>query len=325
MIPHNHLVIGGIVSIIISFVGSVFNIFTLYVLLSVKTLRNNSTSILIIFLLFSNLIYTLLILPLNSLALLKPDYFMNHLHQCSIFAFLYYWNFASLLFLQAALAFNRCVTVCTTRFRFNIRASLTAGTISLVSSTLILISPAFLHGWWDQFGWDEGSGTCTTRLDRTVLYSLCILLPYVIIAVSYVGIIIHVRQSRRRLRSSLQISTNRNNQSAYELPDQGDLKEQSQSSVDELEKHKKNKDLVERSKEKNMTIVIGIILVSYLTCTIPGAVIIQLDPAAFRYRYAHIPTYILTWVTGLIIPLVYGLGSTTYRAVAMKQLGLGEI
>ena len=131
-------------------------------------------------------------------------------------------------------------------------------------------------------------GTCTTRLDRTVLYSLCILLPYVIIAVSYVGIIIHVRQSRRRLRPSLQISTNRNNQSAYELPDQGDLKEQSQSSVDELEKHKKNKDLVERSKEKNMTIVIGIILVSYLTCTIPGAVIIQLDPAAIRYRYVSV-------------------------------------
>ena len=43
------------------------------------------------------------------------------------------------------------------------------------------------------------------------------------------------------------------------------------------------------------------------------------------FSKAHIPTYILTWVTGLIIPLVYGLGSTTYRAVAMKQLGLGEI
>ena len=117
MIPHNHLVIGGIISIFIAFIGSVLNIFTLYVLFSVKTLRYNPTSILIIFLLFSNLIYTLLILPLNSVALLKSDYFMNHLHQCSIFAFLYYWNFASLLFLQAALAFNRCVTVCTTRHR----------------------------------------------------------------------------------------------------------------------------------------------------------------------------------------------------------------
>ena len=37
-----------------------------------------------------------------------------------------------------------------------------------------------------------------------------------------------------------------------------------------------------------MTIVIGIILVSYLTCTIPGAVIIQLDPAAIRYRYVSV-------------------------------------
>jgi len=154
-----------------------------------------------------------------------------------------------------------------------------------------------------------------------VLYSLCIILPYVIIAISYVGIIIHVRQSRRRLRLSL----HRENASAYELPTQVDLSEQRQTSVEELEKHRKNKDQVERNKEKNMTIVIGVILATYLTCTIPAAVIIQLDPAAIIYRYAHIPTYILSWLTGLIIPLVYGLGSTTHRAQAMKQLGLGKL
>ena len=118
MLPHTHLIIGGVISIVISLVGSILNILTLYVLFSVKSLRNNSTTILIIFLILSNLIYTALILPLNSLAMLKPEYLKTHRHECSVFAILYYWNFASLLFLQAALAFNRCVTVCTTKHRY---------------------------------------------------------------------------------------------------------------------------------------------------------------------------------------------------------------
>ena len=118
MIPHTHLVTGGVICIIISSIGSILNIFTLYVLFSVNSLRSNPTTILIIFLLISNLIYTSVILPLNSVALLKAEYLEKHLHQCSIFAILYFWNFASLLFLQAALALNRCVTVCTTRHRY---------------------------------------------------------------------------------------------------------------------------------------------------------------------------------------------------------------
>ena len=117
MLPPSHLLIGGIISIIISITGSILNVFTLYILFSVKALRNNSTTILIIFLILSNLIYTILVLPLNSVAMLRKEYLATHLYQCSIFAILYYWNFSSLLFLQAALAFNRCVTVCTVKHR----------------------------------------------------------------------------------------------------------------------------------------------------------------------------------------------------------------
>ena len=117
MLPPSHLLIGRIISKIISITGSILNVFTLYILFSVKALRNNSTTILIIFLILSNLIYTILVLPLNSVAMLRKEYLATHLYQCSIFAILYYWNFSSLLFLQAALAFNRCVTVCTVKRR----------------------------------------------------------------------------------------------------------------------------------------------------------------------------------------------------------------
>ena len=54
---------------------------------------------------------------------------------------------------------------------------------------------------------------------------------------------------------------------------------EAQTSVVELE----NKDIIERNKERNMSIVIGIILASFLICTIPGAFIIQVDPEGDKY------------------------------------------
>ena len=110
------------------------------------------------------------------------------------------------------------------------------------------------------------SGTCTATMDRTILYSLCILIPYAIIAASYICIIMHVSRTRQQVRQTFVLSNNReetnNTASVYELyKHENDLKEklEAQTSVVELEKHKKNKDIIERNKEKNMSIVIGII------------------------------------------------------------------
>ena len=88
MIPEEHLTVGGATSAAIALIGSVFNVIrsssnsltfkihTLYpsllVLCGDKRLRSNPTTLLVIFLSVSNLIYTSLVLPLNALAMLKP-------------------------------------------------------------------------------------------------------------------------------------------------------------------------------------------------------------------------------------------------------------
>ena len=112
-------------------------------------------------------------------------------------------------------------------------------------------------------------------MDRTILYSLCILIPYAIIAASYICIILHVRRARLQVRQTFVLSNKReetnNTASVYELSKhESDTKKnvQAQTSVMELEKHRRNKDVIERNKEKNMSIVIGIILASFLICTI---------------------------------------------------------
>ena len=92
MIPEKHLTLGGATSAAIALVGSLFNVIrfpsnsltfkirplyhtlhpSLLVLCGDKRLRSNPTTLLVIFLSISNLIYTSLVLPLNALAMLKP-------------------------------------------------------------------------------------------------------------------------------------------------------------------------------------------------------------------------------------------------------------
>ena len=102
----------------------------------------NSTTVLIIFMTISNLIFTAIVLPLNSIAIMWPQWVFDFFTQfvlpevfwsvssnvryiqdrpfcCASFAFLFYWSFATLLFMEAALAVNRWAAVCTHNLRFS--------------------------------------------------------------------------------------------------------------------------------------------------------------------------------------------------------------
>jgi hypothetical protein len=74
MLPETHMVAGGVVSAVIAVIGSLLSAASLAVLCSDTKLRTNPTTLIIIFLSLSNLLYTALVLPLNSLALLRPGW-----------------------------------------------------------------------------------------------------------------------------------------------------------------------------------------------------------------------------------------------------------
>ena len=87
---------------------------SLLVLCGDRQLRNNPTTLLVIFLSLTNLLYTTLLLPLNSLAMLRPrwgmeggeDQVCRYMEEnqglCKVFSFSYYWSFSSLLFLEVS-------------------------------------------------------------------------------------------------------------------------------------------------------------------------------------------------------------------------------
>ena len=70
MLSDTELYIGGLAATVVSALGSIFNISTLYVLLGTKSIRSNPTTVLIIFLTISNLVYTGLVLPQTAASML---------------------------------------------------------------------------------------------------------------------------------------------------------------------------------------------------------------------------------------------------------------
>ena len=117
MIPESHLVIGGIICSMIAIFGTVLNTIALVVLCSEKKLRRNPTTILIIFLSFSNLVSSVLALPLEALSLFNPTFFKENPLLCQSSAILFYGNYGVIIFTEATLAINRWAAVCTKNYR----------------------------------------------------------------------------------------------------------------------------------------------------------------------------------------------------------------
>ena len=173
MLTETELYVGGLAATMVSALGSIFNISTLYVLLGTKSIRSNPTTVLIIFLTISNLVYTGLVLPQTAASMLHIRYMFGFLIilfisdvcsyyernpvLCQLYSFFFFWSFLALLLIQVALAFNRWTIVCSSRFHFTARTSLVSGCLCWLLALLVLLLPLITTG-SSHFGWDQQLG-----------------------------------------------------------------------------------------------------------------------------------------------------------------------
>ena len=191
MIPESHLVIGGIICSVIAIFGTILNTIALVVLCSEKKLRRNPTTILIIFLSFSNLVSSVLALPLEALSLFAPIFFKENPLLCQSSAILFYGNYGVIIFMEATLAINRWAAVCTKTYRFTRETSLAAGGLVWALALILTCLVANIT----TIGWDENTGTCSLvgSMKRTVLMVVTVGMPYLIICLSYSAILFTLR------------------------------------------------------------------------------------------------------------------------------------
>ena len=192
---------------------------------------------------------------------------------------------------------------------------------------------------------------------RTTIFILCISLPYIIIALCYFQIMKKIKESKVKLkealsrqtsaRSELELSVTAANEkiksSALKLKgmmsrqasvqSEGEITEGSRDSqiirassgggstktptMRRLQMMMRTRERLRQRKEWKVTMMIGIILIVFLVCTIPTAIVMEIDPRAEQFPTGHILCYILSWLIGVTNPLVYILSTSTYTRAAI--------
>ena len=198
-------------------------------------------------------------------------------------------------------------------------------------------------------------GTCSVKSGqkRTTIFILCIALPYLIIALCYIQIMKKIKESKIKLKalsrqtsakSERELSVTAANEkikhSALKLKgmmsrqvsvqSEGEISKDSQvikessgggstktPTMRRLQMMMRTRERLRQRKEWKVTMMIGIILIVFLVCTIPTAIVMEIDPRAEHYPNGHILCYILSWLVGVTNPLVYVLSTNTYTRAAV--------
>ena len=90
------------------------------------------------------------------------------------------------------------------------------------------------------------------------------------------------------------------------------------SNIECLERSQREKRKRRKRQENEMTLTVGIILLSYVICNLPVNLLLVLDPSAESIPAAHIPAYILAWISPVVNPLVYVIFNPTYRTAFVE-------
>ena len=66
--------------------------------------------------------------------------------------------------------------------------------------------------------------------------------------------------------------------------------------------------------------MVAMILIVFLVCTLPTAILMEIDSKAEKFPWVTIICYIISWMVGVTNPLVYVLFSQSYRNAAVTKM-----
>ena len=83
--------------------------------------------------------------------------------------------------------------------------------------------------------------------------------------------------------------------------------------METLERNNTEKKRRRKRQENEMTLTVGVIFLSYVICNLPANLVLLIDPSAERLPMAHIPAYVLAWLSPVANPCVYVICNPSYR------------
>ncbi|XP_068618394.1 protein trapped in endoderm-1 isoform X2 [Battus philenor] len=283
--PREATIMAAVCACIFSVIGVVGNFITTVALLMHPKLRGHVTTMFVLSLCVSDLLFCSINLPLTASRYIKQKWTLGA-RLCQMFAFVFYGNEAVSLLSMVAITINRYTLIAYYDMYSQIYTS-TKIWIQLLLIWLVsfgLMIPPLL-GVWGQLGLEPDTFSCTIlpkdgMSPKKYLFVFGFALPCVVIIVSYSCIYWRVRESKRKLegRSKLSGQTAR-----------------------------------EKEEDSRLTTLMLTIFLCFLACFLP-LMIMNVTDDGITYPWLHIIASILAWASSVINPLIYAATNRQYRA-----------
>nr|ALS03936.1 gustatory receptor 1 [Ectropis obliqua] len=283
--PQEATILAAVCACIFSVVGVVGNSVTTVALLMHPKLRGHVTTMFVLSLCVSDLLFCSINLPLTAYRYIEQHWSLGD-RLCQMFAFVFYGNEAVSLLSMVAITINRYTLIAYYDMYSQIYTT-TKIWIQLLLIWLVsfgLMVPSLL-GVWGQLGLDERTFSCTIlkkdgRSPKKYLFVFGFVLPCVVIIVSYSCIYWKVRESKKKLEGRSKLS----GQTAKE-----------------------------KEEDSRLTTLMATIFLCFLACFLP-LMIMNVADDGITFPWLHVIASILAWASSVINPLIYAATNRQYRA-----------
>jgi len=297
--------VAGVLACIIAIAGAVGNVLTIVALVYSKRLRWHPTTMFLVSLSLSDLIFSVYNLPLTAHRFFNRgcEFMCLDWHVCKYFPFFFYGNLGVSIYIMALVALHRVFGV----FRgpslnkyFN--KMTVPGMIVLVWAGVfgMMMFPLTEH--WGQFGFEPLTSSCTLveSEGETFMPAISILgvaLPFIFISVSYIAIYCKVKITGQTTKRA-----SANDSSLLQITHKNDFRKQI------------------KDRERELTNTLLFIFLGFLFCFLPFSVLSVVDPMPpSRNSVLHLISYVLTWSSCCINPVIY-CATNKYYFEAYKTL-----
>jgi len=280
----------GILACLLSSLGISGNLVTVISLVRDKKLRSQATSVFVISLAISDLLFCSINLPLTAVRYFQRAWTLGPL-LCRLYPFFFYGNYAASLISMVAIAVTRYMLI--SHFSLYMQCF----TKPLIAATLLAVW-LFSFGWmvppllsvWGTLGEDRETFTCTIKRDaegrspKMFLFLLGFTLPCLAIIICYSAIFYRVRTSRQAVGISTPVSYPK--------------------SLAVMRMHLRE----DLQLTKTMLTIFVVFLVTFLP-----AVVSNVLESKLPFPILHLVASILSWTSAVINPLVYSLLHHQYK------------
>lgn len=283
------------VSAIFVFVfGIIGNLLTITALLKYHKLRKHPTTAFVLSLSISDLFFCAVNMPLTAIRFHNQQWTLGD-DLCKVFPVFFYGNVAVSVLSMVGLTINRYTLILHPS-----RYSKIYTPVSLCFQLFMIWAFSFgimllpLFEIWGQLGLDEETFSCTIlkkndTSPKKFIFLFGVLVPCIIISISYSCIFYTVHKQRAKLKAHSSNSSGRI-ESFF------------------------------RSKEDcRLTLTLLTIYVCFLVCFLPLMLANVIDDDG-SYANLHVFASVLAWMSAVINPLIYAIGSQNYRHAYTKLL-----